>query len=626
VPASFWEHVRGEGAIERVSESCDVPSARLNELFALFADTPRSLTMFSQGTNQSVQGTDNANAIINLHLATGRIGSPGAGPFSITGQPNAMGGREVGGLASTLAAHMGFSAVEVERVGRFWSAPSMAVGLGLKAVEMFEAIHKGQIKALWVMGTNPAVSLPNATRVREALATCPFVVVSDVMADTDTGRFAHVRLPALAWGEKNGTVTNSERLISRQRPFFEAPGEARPDWWIITDVAQRMGFDDAFSFDSAAAIFTEHARLTAYENGGARKLDLRDWVGVSYDAMEPRAWGSTRPFADGRYPTPSGRARLVTVAQRPLAQDASLPMTVNTGRYRDQWHTMTRTGLSARLAQHRREPFVEIHPLDAAEAEVAEGDLVRVATAQGASVFKASLNDAQRRGDLFVPIHWTDVTSSGGRTGFLPSPKVDPYSGQPGFKATPASITRVEPAWRGFLVTRDAIDAPACLWWTRVRVSGGWLYELAGIRDAAMEMASTVPDGQRIEAIDARRGSARIAVIGDDGRLRFALYASSHGSLPAREWIASELESQEASAPMALLAGRPAIPPVDRGAIICACFDVGVKTILSAIADQRLTTVEAIGTALGAGTNCGSCRPALAGFLRPAEEAVHAAE
>ena len=261
-----------------VARDCDLPLDRLVAFYDLVAAHPKMVTLFSQGTNQSAQGVNKGLAILNLHLATGRIGKPGTCPFSITGQPNAMGGRETGGMANTLAAHMDFDAQSLARVARFWSAPRMAQRPGLKAVDMFEAVREGRIKALWIMATNPAVSLPDASRVREALAKCPFVVVSDCMAETDTMAFAHVKLPALAWGEKDGTVTNSERRISRQRALFPAPGAARADWRIIADVASAMGYGDAFSWPNAAAVFAEYARLTAYENED-RPLNLAGLIG-----------------------------------------------------------------------------------------------------------------------------------------------------------------------------------------------------------------------------------------------------------------------------------------------------------------------------------------------------------
>ncbi|MBT2186152.1 nitrate reductase [Sphingobium nicotianae] len=622
VPAGFWNALHTDHDLWSVARTCDVPPAELQRFYELFAATPRTVTLFSQGINQSIRGTDQVNAIINVHLATGRIGKPGAAPFSITGQPNAMGGREVGGLASTLAAHRGFGEQDVADVGRFWAAERMATRPGLKAVDLFRAMGEGRIKAVWVMATNPAVSLPDAGRVREALAACPFVVVSDVIADTDTGRFAHVRLPAAGWGEKDGTVTNSDRTVSRQRAVLPLPGEARPDWWIIKEVARRMGWRTAFGYDRPAEIWREHARLTAYRNDGARLLDLRDRAAIgneAYDAMAPFQWGGA-PFADGRFSTPDGKARLIDLTQR-QAEDplADWPMTLNTGRYRDQWHTMTRTGLSPRLARHREEPLVEIHPDDAAALGIADGKLARVATPQGESLFRVAHSTGQRRGELFTPIHWTDRQSTGGRTGLLPRPLVDPHSGQPGFKMTPVRIEAVTVDWHGFLIVHGEAGAPDCLWATRVTVPGGALFELAGLGDAAA-LDAALPRGERIEANDPARGTRRVAVL-RDGRLVAALFVTRTGELPGRDWLISQLSQPQG---LQVLAGRAPGAQEDRGAIVCVCFDVGVRTIVAAIRDQQLADVAAIGAALGAGTNCGSCRPALARLLATeGKEAAH---
>jgi assimilatory nitrate reductase catalytic subunit len=622
-PDDFWTGF-GEGSdLWSTARVCDVQPDDLRRFFDLFAATPRTVTMFSQGVNQSLAGTDQVNAITNLHLATGRIGKPGAAPFSITGQPNAMGGREVGGLASTLAAHMDFAPDNVARVGRFWAAPDIATKPGLKAVDLFRELGHGRIKALWVMATNPAVSMPDAGRVREALAACPFVVVSDVIADTDTSVHAHVRLPAAAWGEKDGTVTNSDRTVSRQRAFLPLPGEAKPDWWIVKEVGRRMGWKTAFAYDRPAEIWREHCRLSAYENHGERLFALPGQAATgnaAYDAMTPFRWGGI-PFADGRYSTPDGRARLVPVTQKPLSPPlADWPMTLNTGRYRDQWHTMTRTGLSPRLSRHREEPLVEVHPDDAAALSLTDGGLARVATPQGDSLFRVRIAATQRRGELFTPIHWTDRTATGGRTGLLPRPLADPVSGQPGFKATPARIAAVAVAWRGFvIVAGELAQRPDCLWATRVAVPCGTAWDLAGDGDPAT-LDALLPAGQRLEAIDAARGTRRIAIL-REGRLAAALFVTRDGTLPPRDWLVAQLAEPQAAP--TLLAGRAPGVQVDRGPIVCACFDVGLTTILSAIATQHLTDVAAIGTALKAGTNCGSCRPALARLLT--EGSTHAA-
>ena len=620
VPEGFWEALDADHDSRSVARTCDLPPADLQHFFDLFAEHPRTVTLFSQGINQSLRGTDQVNAILNLHLATGRIGKPGAAPFSITGQPNAMGGREVGGLASTLAAHMDFAPENVARVARFWAAGSVAARPGLKAVDLFRRIREGRIKALWVMATNPAVSLPDANMVREALQGCPFVVVSDCIAETDTSRYAHVRLPASGWGEKDGTVTNSDRTISRQRAILPAPGEAKPDWWIVTEVARRMGWKTAFSYAGPADIYREHARLSAYQNEGRRLFDIGRDVAIgnrAYDEMEPWRWGGM-PFADGRFPTPDGKARLVRVEQAPIAAPLrDWPMTLNTGRYRDQWHTMTRTGLSPTLARHRQEPLIEIHPLDAAELGLTGGDLARVSTAQGSSLYRVQLAPGQRRGEVFAPIHWTDLQSTGGRTGLLPRPLVDPLSGQPGFKSTPARIERFPIEWQGFLVTRRPPARIDAAYATRVRVPQGWLVEISGNGDPSAMARSLLPKGEAVEAGDAARGQLRVAIL-DKGRLEAALYISRNGSLPQRDWLIGQLEAAESESAMALLAGRPARPAPDRGAILCVCFDVGLKQIIAAIADQALTSVEAVGAALSAGTNCGSCRPEIRRLLAEA--------
>src|ERR1700677_999956 len=254
--------------------------------FKMFAETPRVVTLYSQGVNQSAQGTDKVNAIINCHLATGRIGKTGASPFSLTGQPNAMGGREVGGLANQLAAHMAFTPPDIDRVRRFWKAPRIATHEGLKAVQMFEAIGRGEIKALWVMGTNPAVSLPDADAARSALKKLELFVISENVLSNDTvAAGAHVLPPAQAWGEKSGTVTNSERRISRQRAFLEPPGEDKPDWWIVSEVAKRLGLDAVFPFTSAAEVSREHAALSAFENSGSRDFDIGALTALSDEAF-----------------------------------------------------------------------------------------------------------------------------------------------------------------------------------------------------------------------------------------------------------------------------------------------------------------------------------------------------
>src|SRR4030081_2182726 len=310
------------GSVAATALATGLSEQDVADFFQMFANTPRVVTLYSQGVNQSAQGTDKVNAIINCHLATGRIGKPGASPFSLTGQPNAMGGREVGGLANQLAPHMTFTPPDIDRVRRFWKAPRIATHEGLKAVQMFEAIARGEIKALWVMGTNPAVSVPDADAARAALKKLKLFVVSENVRSNDTvDAGAHVLLPAEAWGEKSGTVTNSERRISRQRAFLDAPGEAKPDWWIVGGISKTIRFGSAFDFDSAAEVFREHAALSAFENGGSRDFDIGALQSLSdeaFDTMMPVLWPARegappqqRGFAEGGFFANDRKARFV---------------------------------------------------------------------------------------------------------------------------------------------------------------------------------------------------------------------------------------------------------------------------------------------------------------------------
>ncbi|MFT6092042.1 MAG: assimilatory nitrate reductase catalytic subunit, partial [Sulfitobacter sp.] len=310
-------HVNGVAeaiSAARASNTADtgLTPHELNAFFTLWAQTEKVVTIYSQGVNQSSCGTDKVNAILNCHLATGRIGRAGAGPFSVTGQPNAMGGREVGGLANMLANHLELDNADHRQVVQdFWDSPTICTKPGLKAVDLFEACANGQIKALWVISTNPAVSLPDSDGVAAAIVKVPFVVTSDIMEKTDTNDLAHVLLPATGWGEKDGTVTNSERRISRQRAFLPAPGSARPDWEILSDVAARMGFAEAFDYQKPADIFAEYVALDTAASHFARDLDLSIFADADYAGLIPTQWprNDHRFFADGRFYHPDGKAR-----------------------------------------------------------------------------------------------------------------------------------------------------------------------------------------------------------------------------------------------------------------------------------------------------------------------------
>jgi len=656
---------RGPG-LQSVAAQCGLDPEALESFYDLFARTERVMTVYSQGVNQSSVGTDKVNAIINCHLATGRIGRPGMGPFSVTGQPNAMGGREVGGMANQLAAHMGFDdASDRAALQAFWASPTLAAKPGLKAIELFDAVLDGRIKAVWVVATNPAVSMPRIDRVRAALAACPLVVVSECWP-TDTSVYAHVVLPAMGWGEKDGTVTNSERRISRQRAFRKAPGQARPDWWQFAQVGRRMGWQVAFAWPTPAAIFREHAALSGHANDGGRIFDISPMATLNdsgYDAMQPFRWPSPagtaseagRLFAQGGFATADGRARFVPthdrmlVAQQTNLASLALPRSVgrflllNTGRVRDQWHSMTRTGLAPSLMNHTSEPVLTIHPTDAARVGVTQGGLVRITTAEGNALLRVDLRHIQRHGEIFAPIHWTDQFASTGPIGRVVSAKVDPVSGQPELKATSAALTPVETLFHGLLLRRHGGALPDICHWVRVPVAEGQMYRLAGLqplpvagdltRFAAALLEPPTTDGSAMTArlaganrrngaewlvvSDARRGVLRVASV-TDGALEACLFLGRDAAaLPDEAAVIPMLGAPVPdTARSTILAGQMYAATGAEGARICACFGVSRSAIRYAVTTHQLRTVRDLGKLLRAGTNCGSCIPELEEILR----------
>ncbi|MDT8386585.1 MAG: nitrate reductase [Thiogranum sp.] len=618
----------------RVAERCGLPLEQVNSFYQLFADTDRTVTLFSQGVNQFSTGTDNVNSIINCHLLTGRIGRAGAGPFSITGQPNAMGGREVGGLANQLAAHMELdNPAHRDLVKAFWSAPRIARQPGLKAVDLFEAVRSGKVKALWVMATNPAVSLPDTNRVREALAACECLVVSDCMQHTDTTRYAQVLLPAQTWGERDGTVTNSERCISRQRPFTAAPGQARPDWWIISEVARRLGHAVAFDYPNSAAIFREHAALSASGNSDQRAFNLSALMQIdddAYDRLTPVQWPvratpAGRLFADGRFYTSSRRARFIPVAAHGPARqvDALWPLVLNTGRLRDHWHTMTRTGKSARLSAHNIEPCIEIHPQDAQQYSVRDGELVQVKSQRGAILVRACVSDHQQPGCVFIPIHWNHRFSSLASVDQLVSAVTDPISGQPEFKYTPVSVQPWPARWYGFILSRRRLALEGVDYWAGARGDSHWRYEIAGNEvpedwSASIQaMLCTLDAAVEWTAYEDRAARRFRAAQIRHGQLESCCFIGPDIRLPERAWLAGLFGAEVINDQdrRALLSGQSASGVEEAGPIICACFSVGRNAIARAIRDQACHSTEAIGECLLAGTNCGSCVPELKSLI-----------
>ncbi|TLU69191.1 nitrate reductase [Enterobacter sp. MF024] len=597
---------------ERVADFCGLAPDDVATFYAWFTAAPRAVTLYTMGINQSASGSDKCNAIINVHLASGKIGREGCGPFSLTGQPNAMGGREVGGLANQLAAHMNFTPDDLSRVARFWGTGRLAQTPGLMAVELFEAIARGDVKAVWIMGTNPAVSLPDSHAVCQALAACPLVIVSEVMRDTDTSRFAHIRFPALGWGEKDGTVTNSERRISRQRAFLPVPGEAKPDWWIIARIAERLGHGAAFAWDHPHAIFSEHAALTAFENQGERMLNLAALAQLTreeWDGLTPWQWPINREAFT--------RGRQIPVNPQPHGATGSVlyPFTLNSGRIRDQWHTMTRTGYVPRLMQHSDEPTVDISPQDAARLVLQEGQLARISAPRGLMVARARINEGQRVGQLFVPMHWNSCFSRQGKVNALVEGRCDPHSGQPESKQTAVRLMPWQPAWQGELWSREEMTLPMFVHWWRKAVTGVSRLTLAGDKPL-LEWLLAHCTGQGWQLQIAQTGERSSLLAWHQGALMLGFWQGTQVPALAHGFIEAAFHTApvELAERHALLNGQSPGERVEQGRIICSCFSVGENAIREAIAGG-CDSAAALGAKLRCGTNCGSCVPELKAIL-----------
>lgn len=624
-------HVNDFDAAVEAARLSDISATGLTEAdLAAFAElwlsTEKTVTVFSQGVNQSTSGADKVNSILNCHLATGRIGRPGMGPLSATGQPNAMGGREVGGLANMLAAHLDIENYEHRQtVQSFWQSPTVPESAGLKAVDMFNAVESGKIKALWVMCTNPAQSMPEADRVRKAIDNCPFVVVSDMYATTDTAKVADVLLPATGWGEKTGTVTNSDRMISRQRSILEAPGQARHDWQIICDVAKRMGWEDAFAYSSPSEIFREHAALSGKAAALGKDFDISGLAEISdleYDSLAPTRWPISKTkmggrfFADGAFYTPSAKANMLAIHHRAPAESTSdaFPFRLNTGRIRDHWHTQTRTGLSPRLTRHMGEPYLELHPEDALRLSVKPSSLVRVTSPHGEATLRALITDRTQKGTVFAPLHWTEDSAPMGRINALVSAHVDPVSGQPESKASPVQVSNFPAKWYGYAICKAELE-PNVAYWAKAKTESGWQYELAN-SELPSDWKSFAQDLFGVKAddicvVEGPHPATFRATFSKDGKVVAAIFTSHAPVAVSRPFLGSTLGTDTP-----ILAGRPGNDQPDPGAVVCACFNVGLNTILRAIHKDQLISVEQIGNALQAGTNCGSCRPELSALLQ----------
>ena len=616
-----------ELSFDEIASKTALDKDDLELFYGLFAKTKKAISFYSQGINQSATGTDKCNAIINCHLATGKIGYQGAGPFSITGQPNAMGGREVGGLANQLAAHMDFATQDVDRVQRFWNSPDIASEPGLKAVDLFDEIDAGNIKVLWVMATNPAVSLPDANKVRRALEKCETVIVSDI-THTDTSKYAHITLPALGWSEKDGTVTNSERRISRQREFCKAPGTAKPDWWALAQVGQKMGFNDAFDYQSPRDVFVEHAQLSAFENNGTRDFDISGLSQLSesdYNELTPIQWpvneqnpnGTERMFTDGKFFTKNRRAQFIynnAVLSDALNLDsAEHSLVLNTGRLRDQWHTMTRTGFAPTLTSHDDVPFVQINPNDAEQAGLEHNEFAELYNGFGKFIARVDITSSVTPKQLFSPIHWTDRFASDAVVSRVVSPEVDPVSGQPESKASKVAIRKFDCTKWARLVTPSPIKKQGWEYWAQSKTKQGYV-TLVGFNEeidwrnwVTLNINSSLNFTQYVNPFKNTE-----ALIGtQEDKIGVLVFTSeSVQALPSFIWLDEAYTSTQIKE---LVKGE--IGDVDE--LICSCFRTGRKTIEAAI-EAGSTSQESLATSLGCGSKCGSCRPELNRLLSQA--------
>ncbi|WP_153145922.1 nitrate reductase [Dechloromonas sp. H13] len=624
------------------ADICGIPTADLLQAARWFAASGASLSLYCQGLNQSAHGTHNNAALIHLHLATGQIGRPGAGPFSLTGQPNAMGGREVGGLANLLSAHrdLGNPAHRAE-MARFWGVPFVPARPGKSAVDLFKSLKTGEIKAVWIACTNPAQSLPNQAAVREALQAAEFVVLQEAYGNTDTADYADLLLPASGWGEKHGTVTNSERCISRVRPAVAAPGEARHDWEIVVDFARRLGrkldhagVDRLFPYDDAEAIFNEHRETTR-----GRDLDI---TGLSYALLEadgPQQWpypegasaGKVRLYEDGRFPTADGRARFVAVEHRPTADVPAeeAPISLLSGRMRDHWHGMSRTGTVPRLFNLEDEPLLAMHPCDMRHRNLESGDLVRVTNARGAMTVRVAERPGLQRGRAWMPMHWGSQFMNSPGANALACDAVDPYSMQPELKHAAVQIARVDLPYPLAIVRRCASrsDALVLMQEARSKIAAfpyatialyGRSSPLVVFRAAAAAAVDDAliaeldrlfgmdTDDGAIVYVDARRSIAKKA-IAREGRLLGVRLA---GETLAQGWLKQAMAEDELDASLIRLALAPsAKPPVTVAPrnIVCKCADVSDVQIQKALAQGA--DLAGLQEKLKCGTFCGSCVP-----------------
>jgi assimilatory nitrate reductase catalytic subunit len=678
---------------------CGIAADDIVQAARWFATSAATLSLYCQGLNQSAHGTAKNAALINLHLATGHIGRAGAAPLSLTGQPNAMGGREVGGMANLLSAHRDLANPEHRaEVAALWGVADVPSKPGKTAVEMFEAVRTGEIKALWIACTNPAQSMPDLNWVNAALAQAELVVVQEAFRNTDTVQYADVLLPASTWGEKEGTVTNSERCISRVQQAVQPPAEARHDWEIVVDFAARLaarlpppllrgrigegvesGNDDAFasshiststiistptltlplhgggdgkqskiSFDFAntEAIFNEHRASTI-----GRDLDIG---GMSYALLENQGaqqWpmplsaqqGSTRLYSDGVFPTLDGKARFFNTDYIPTAEDtdARYPLHLNTGRLRDQWHGMSRTGNVGRLFSHAEEPQLTMNAGDMAQRGLFTGDLATVQSRRGTLNLRVAESAEMRAGQVFIAMHWGSQFMSGLGVNALTLNTFDAQSKQPELKHAAVQVSKLNLPWQlvamrrgNALLRRDGLQILLKNFPYATLTLFGRDEELVVLRAAhtapvSDELLSEIDallgldDAAEVMVYrDAKRGICKRALMQDEKLLGVRLT----GETVARDWLKELIaEGGDASALRPWLFAPLGAPPAgtsQRGRIICNCVDVSETEIVAAV--RQGCDLNGLQSTLKCGTQCGSCVPELKRLCEVAANAVGA--
>ena len=628
-----------------VAQLCGISVEQLHQCAEWVGTSPSFLSLWCMGLNQSTAGSAKNSALINLHLATGQIGRPGAGPFSLTGQPNAMGGRETGSLSNLLPGHREAANPEHRAdVALYWGVEQLPATTGLSAIELFEQVRSGKIKALWIACTNPAQSMPDQTAVREALQACPFVVLQEAFRTTETATFADLLLPTASWGEKEGSVTNSERRISHVRRAIDAPGEARPDWAITVDFAQRLekrlrpGQPSLFAFDTPAQLFDEYKQLTR-----GRDLDLSGISHALIDRLGPQQWpfpegatvGTARLYVDGVFPTDSGRAHFVADPYRAAKElrDARYPLTLNTGRLRDQWHGMSRTGTAAQLFGHVNEAVLSLHPDELLRHRLQAGDLVNLKSRRGSVIVAVDSDDSVRPGQAFLPMHWGDRFLKGG-VNTLTQPAFDPLSKQPELKHSGVRLEPVNLPWQLFALIEGDVQQhlealrPLCEAFSYVSLSLTGRERPALLIRAASAVA---PEPQLLQAIDEQLGLIDGPVLAYDdprrsigkrvrienGRITAIRLA---GETLARHWLQNLwLEGRADEQLRRWLLAPLSAPPGNVGATtggsktLCNCMNVSQRAICAGI--ERGLDLQGLKQELGCGTQCGSCVPEIKRLL-----------